>query len=166
MIWCWANAFDIDPALNHHHIEYNYYSVLRQRFKRWPSIKAALNQQWPSLFHVWILIYCLTPANTRFFPGAGWETGRHHRRWTVALLGLGRCRCICWSITIVGPILICLHSHPLYLHLIFMHTCHINWRISLKGWVLKLNWLNYCFLLYFVLVSIINELNWINRTIK
>ena len=33
-------------------------------------------------------------------------------------------------------------------HLVCTHhfyTCHINWRISLKGWVLKLNWLNYCF---------------------
>ena len=25
MIWCWTNAFDIDPALDHHHIKYNYY---------------------------------------------------------------------------------------------------------------------------------------------
>ena len=77
--------------------------------------------------------------------GAGWETGRHRRRWSIALLGPGPCRCIRWSITILGPTLICLHSHTSSVHLIFMHTCHINWRISLKGWVLKLNWLNYCF---------------------
>ena len=28
MIWCWANAFDNDLALNHQHIEYNCYIIL------------------------------------------------------------------------------------------------------------------------------------------
>ena len=61
------------------------------RLTRWPSIEAALNQRWLSVFYICIhLLYCSILANTSRCAGAGGETDRHRRRWTVALPGPGR----------------------------------------------------------------------------